>query len=558
MSSSICHRCLKSALFPPSSPRFVPTTTAAFSTSAALAANPTKKKAPVGKTLAKAGRTLRLTKNVRVQNARPPAAGERKASRKRVVLANPNALEVVGLEDLTTAIVGDMEKLNEMEGKVLGLGEDTVEALRALEAFKAGQGWSLFRRPAALVRRETVRLGLDLHATKTRKRVTRRVLFGERGSGKSVLLLQGLAMAYLRGHIVLHFPEAREIANAQTAYEPLRVTTEDGQYETIYVQPHYTARLLAAFARANRGVLDSLQILLPHPDVPIPLQSNLSLARLLDLGAQDPQLAYPIWRAFLAEITAPSQLQRTGGLRPAVCVSMDGVDHIMRMSAYLDPDSRPIHAHSLAIARDFVALLSGRTALPNGGVVLAATSVSTRPAVPTLDHFLARGVADAYMQPLRSVRKTLLAQARKTETVQDLDLSSLDDLPTGPAVLAHLPALVARQALHFEEVLTSFRDRPTVPSGALTEALEQIVLKLPAWSGFEAIDAPVAAVMESGVRVVRVGGLTKGEARGVMEYYARSGMMRGSVTEGVVGERWTLAGGGVVGQIEKGAVRARF
>jgi small subunit ribosomal protein S29 len=37
----------------------------------------------------------------------------------------------------------------------------------------------------------------------------RRVIYGERGSGKSVLALQAKAMALLKGWIVVHIPEGK-------------------------------------------------------------------------------------------------------------------------------------------------------------------------------------------------------------------------------------------------------------------------------------------------------------------------------------------------------------
>ena len=62
---------------------------------------------------------------------------------------------------------------------------------------------------------------------------------------------------------------------------------------------------------------------------------------------------------------------------------------------------------------------------------------------------------------------------------------------------------------------------------------------------------------EGGIEVQRLEGLSREEARGLMEYWARSGMMRKEVSEGLVGEKWTVSGGGVVGELERGCVRMR-
>jgi len=80
-----------------------------------------------------------------------------------------------------------------------------VDSLRAVEAFKPGQGWSFFRRPACLVRKENVELAqiIDRPGGKT----TRKIICGEKGVGKSVLLLEAMAMAFMKGWIVVNIPE---------------------------------------------------------------------------------------------------------------------------------------------------------------------------------------------------------------------------------------------------------------------------------------------------------------------------------------------------------------
>lgn len=95
------------------------------------------------------------------------------------------------------------------QGHMLGLSNDVVDPLRAIDAFKPTQGWSLFRRPATLVRNETVEMAQYVRdiAGAAEGKTVRKVLYGERGSGKSVLLLQAKAMALLKGWIVVHIPE---------------------------------------------------------------------------------------------------------------------------------------------------------------------------------------------------------------------------------------------------------------------------------------------------------------------------------------------------------------
>ena len=125
-----------------------------------------------------------------------------------MVLSNTNALEVAGLQDLNE-VTAKPEELEQLRGKMLGFTNDAVDAMRALEGFKPTQGWSLFRRPATVVRGDTVRLGRGIEEAMDNKAVVREVLFGAGGSGKSVLQLQAMAMAAAKGWLVMHFAEGK-------------------------------------------------------------------------------------------------------------------------------------------------------------------------------------------------------------------------------------------------------------------------------------------------------------------------------------------------------------
>ena len=63
---------------------------------------------------------------------------------------------------------------------------------------------------------------------------------------------------------------------------------------------------------------------------------------------------------------------------------------------------------------------------------------------------------------------------------------------------------------------------------------------------------------KEGIDVQRIKGLSKEEARGLMEYWAKSGILRQTVSEGLVGEKWTISGGGVIGELERGCLRMRI
>jgi len=403
------------------------------------------------------------------RSGRPPAEGERKALRKRVVLSNTNALEVQGLEDLSAKNAAEESSC----GQVLGLPNEAVDALRAVRAFKPTQGWSLFRRPSTLMTRHTHKLAKAIAAVESNKSTSRLILTGEKGSGKSVLQLQALATAFLRGFVIIHIPEAQELTIGHTSYTPSSTPPASGA--TLYDQPHYTATLLSNIAKANATLLSTLKVETTH-DLPIPLQSNISLSRLAALGASDPEIAPAIYAALWTELLLPN--------RPPILYALDSLPHAMTTSAYLDAAATPIHAHDLSLIAHFVSFLRGDRALPNGGLVVAADSRSNRPPVPTLEH--------------------VLASSSSRAAGKQADYKA---------------ALDARSPYHAldDRVVDALRD----------------------------------------VEVVTLAGLSKDECRAVMEYYARSGMLRQRVDDRLVGEKWTLAGGGIVGEVERGSVVMR-
>ena len=205
MSSPLCWRCLSRASEGRTSahlpfPYLAPTSIAPFSTTSAPLAKVTT---PVPQRGAK---TTFIKKKPKFKNevkARKPNPGERKALRKRIVLSNTNALVVSGMQDFSVESLGQ----EELQGKVLGISNDVIDQLRAVEAFKPTQGWALFRRPGMLVRKETVEYGKLLEELQSEGKTLRRVLVGERGSGKSLMALQAMTIGFLKHWTVINIPE---------------------------------------------------------------------------------------------------------------------------------------------------------------------------------------------------------------------------------------------------------------------------------------------------------------------------------------------------------------
>jgi small subunit ribosomal protein S29 len=229
--------------------------------------------------------------------------------------------------------------------------------------------------------------------------------------------------------------------------------------------------MLGQVAKANNEVLSKFELSKEHKDLPIPIPKKTSLARLAELGARDPDIAWPMFQAFWSEITAPG--------RPPILFALDGLARIMKNSEYRNPDFELIHAHDFAIIKVFVDHLSGSSQLPNGGSIFAACTKSNEVVS----------------------KATNLAIQQQVERQSGQEISKSDPFTEYD--------MVAHKSLQAASVL-------------------------------------------------KLGGLSKVEARGLMEYWAASGVLRQRVDERTVAEKWTLAGSGIVGEIERGALRMRI
>jgi small subunit ribosomal protein S29 len=278
-----------------------------------------------------------------------------------------------------------------------------------------------------------------------------------------------------------------DITNGHNAYQP----NASGE---LYEQPQYTANLLDTIVKANEATLSKMQISMKH-DLPMPVQSNISLARFAELGARDPEVAPQIYVALMKELSAPSKPDAGEGQhRVPLFLGFDSVDHAMKLSEYLNAEAGLVHAHQLELINIFVRFMTGESALPNGGMVFAATSESNSAVTGTLKYLL---------------HSKHSAQTGYTERRFD---TATQKWVTGSPV--------------------------------------------PEWSPYAPFDENVRKALES-VDVQKVEGLSKEEAKGLMEYYAMSGILRNTVTERLVSEKWTLSGGGIIGDLERATVRMR-
>ncbi|KAL2858740.1 mitochondrial ribosomal death-associated protein 3-domain-containing protein [Aspergillus pseudodeflectus] len=471
----------------------------AFHTSAALqfmgrASQGGKKGSTVLKFRQPASSTMKKKKKF-VEKARPPPVGERKAIRKRIVLSNPNALEVEGLQELSEETMVD----SRLRGTVLALPVPMLDQLRAVQAFKPKQGWSIFRRPCTVLRRETLELGRFFDGvtgdTEGGGAVIKKIVGGARKSGKSVHLLQAMAMGFIKKWVVFTIPEAQELVSATSSYAPL-----SEENPNLYVQNEATAALLSRTVAANKEVLSGLRVSHNHPTVPA-AKPGMTLEDLAKTGVQDQASAWAVFQALWTELTATGPapgLEKHYTPRPPILVTVDGLGHWMTESQYRNAQFKLIHAHDLVFVRHFLSLLKpgqDKPTLPNGGALLYATSTTNNP---------------PYVYSLDVALKQVAARGAGVE-------SSSPQFPQ--------PEPYSKTDPRVFEVLESMKSKHA-QEGMLQHQI--------------------------------LGGVTHDEARGFMEYFARSGLLQETISDEWVSEKWTLAGGGVIGELERIGKRLRI
>jgi small subunit ribosomal protein S29 len=445
---------------------------ATFSTTCQLKANPPKKKLSQS-SAAPVKRTLKLSKKGFVKDSKPPAPGERKAFRKRLVLSNTNTVNAASLPNLSRHV-------QTQSGEVVAIPGPVVDSLRACGAFKVNQGWSNYRQPSFLVRDETIEIAAIMDQAGSSS--NRRILYGGRKTGKSVMLLQAMTMAFQRDWIVISIPECktstqaftclimkgRELTDAHTDYVPV----QDGNPHE-FIQNTQTTRMLSRIAEANQHILAKLKLSTPH-DLPISYEPSSNLHQFALLGASAPDISWPIFTALLAELTFEG--------RPPLLIAADNISHLFVPTHYQvldEPEKlRVVHPFDLLLVRFVVDYLTGMKSLPNGGLALGATSMS--------------------------------------------DVISCHPFEIG------LKLAIARDSDSNADISQFWNKLEKIDERVLNQVLD--------------------------LNLFKIRGIPKVQTRAMIEYWATNGLLRDAVSPSYINEKWTLSGGGVLGELESSLV----
>lgn len=481
MSIPVCTRCF-SRMRISSTRLIVPATTSllqtsSYHTSASLRAAPGQSGGgPKHKVYYRNLRQPSYSSKRKQDSRKRPAVGERRQQRTRIVLSNPNALDVKGLDDLSLRTFNDDKSV----GRILSFDGQTIDQLRESRAFKRSQSWGLFRKPATLIRGENVQIGQWMAQSGTDSR--RIVVSGEGSSGKSVLLAQTMAMAFLKGWVVINIPDAQEYTINHFAYAPLpKEAKQDAQ---LYTQSTLTAAILERTAKANAAVLSQLTPNNPPPkSLQIPSAQAKTLHGIASWGAENPAVAHDTFTYLLTELTGPGN-----ATRPPLLFAVDSLDHWMGLTKYRDSEYNLIHAHQLTVVRTFLDLLfSGKQKLANGGIIMAATTESNSPATPGFD--------------------VLLKQIK-----------------------------------------------------ALREGTKPTDESFPLPGPYQKVDSRTLGLLNpsAGTELLSLGGVSKAELASLMKYFVLSGILKEDVTPETVSEKWSVSGGGNVGEFCRWGERARI
>ena len=77
------------------------------------------------------------------------------------------------------------------------------------------------------------------------------------------------------------------------------------------------------------------------------------------------------------------------------------------------------------------------------------------------------------------------------------------------------------------------------------------------WNPLQRIDQRVMDIC-SNLDVLTLNGISKDDAKALIEHWAQSGLVRNRVDDSLVAEKWTLSGGGILGELENAVVTMSF
>ncbi|GFZ44547.1 hypothetical protein JCM24511_02270 [Saitozyma sp. JCM 24511] len=228
--------------------------------------------------------------------------------------------------------------------------------------------------PTSVVRQCTLDMAQRLDGIKSGKKAAKWVLAGEKGSGRSTLLLQTASYALESGWIVLYVPHASEWINSSSPYRYSPSTST-------FHQPALASKLLGQLLSVNAEALAS--VTLPKSvklEDGREVSQGTNLAEVAKLGRSE-DVAVGVLDAVIGALAQQSE--------HPLLVAIDEAQTLFSRSAYRTPDDEPVESYHLSTPLLFLDLIAGRKPFTSGAILTSLShSVPSYPFTPTLSSAL--------------------------------------------------------------------------------------------------------------------------------------------------------------------------
>ncbi|GAA6063946.1 hypothetical protein JCM10212_002144 [Sporobolomyces blumeae] len=260
-------------------------------------------------------------------------------------------LQVMHPESLTKAAVGSVK----------AFPNPALDAFKVLSIPSSVQREFAFSpKPATVVRNATLELK-DL-LDKSRKgssKVSRHVLHGGAGTGKSTLMLQAVSYAQSSGFVVIYLPSSTPLTNSSTPhlYSSARA---------LFDQPLLSASLLNKLSTTNKAAFKELKTTKEWAFGDRKVAKGKSLEELCKAAGGDDKIVTSVFEAVMEELS-------TQTARP-VLLAIDDCQSLFATSKYVDPSYQAVETFSLVVPRMLLEYVSGQRQFAHGSILLAPSS----------------------------------------------------------------------------------------------------------------------------------------------------------------------------------------
>ncbi|RKP34588.1 mitochondrial ribosomal death-associated protein 3-domain-containing protein, partial [Dimargaris cristalligena] len=187
------------------------------------------------------------------------------------------------------------------------------------------------------------------------------MLAGPSGAGKSATMLQVISQAHLHNWFVMYLPRASNWVDASQPY----ARSSD---PNVYLQSETAAQWLQFLSKINAKVLETLTLPEAVTLGQQTLEQGAPLAKLLNLGGQQPALAHTVLETLLGWAQSP-------GLEAPILLAVDQMNAFFISTDYYDAQDQRLQPNQLRLVRSLLPFLTHQTQLQNG-LVVGATSLS--------------------------------------------------------------------------------------------------------------------------------------------------------------------------------------